>query len=53
MTSIMVEYISRDSPYRSDEQHVDEYSHDIANILRSLKVEIRNCKADNDRIIQS
>ena len=27
MTSKMVNYSSRDSPYRSDEKHGDEYSH--------------------------
>lgn len=37
MTSKMVDYISRDSPYKSDEQHGDEYPPHIADILRSLK----------------
>lgn len=49
----MVDYNSRDSPYRSDEKHGDEYSHSITNILKSLKVEIRSYKEDNDKIIQS
>lgn len=53
VTSKMLEYISRDSPYRSDEQHCDDYSLDIANTLRSLKAQNISFKEDNDRIIQS
>jgi len=49
----MVDYSSRDSPYRPNEKHGDEYSPHIANTLRSLKKYIRSCKEDNDRIIQS
>ena len=52
MTSKMVDYSSCVSPYRSDKQHGDEYSPDIANTLISLKKEIRSCKVDNDKIIQ-
>ena len=51
MTSKMVDYNSHDSPYMLDEQPRDEYSSDIADTLRSLKVEIRSCKVDNDIII--
>ncbi len=53
MTSKMVDNISRDSPYRSDEQQGDMHSPNIENTLRSLKAEIRSCKAKNDRIIQA
>jgi len=53
MTRKMVDYNSQDSPYKSDEQHGDEYSLDIKDTLRSLKEDIISCKVDNDRIIQS
>ena len=53
MTSKMVDYSSRDSPYRSYEQHGEGYSPDITDTLRNLKSEIRSCKEDNDLIIQS
>ena len=53
MTRKMVDYSSRDSPYRSNEKNGDEYSPHIADTLRSLMAEIRSCKADNDRIILS
>lgn len=53
MKSKMVDYSPRDSPYRSDEKHDDEYSHHIEDKLRSLKQGFRSFKADNDRIIQS
>ena len=53
MTSKMVDYSSRDSPYRLDEQHRDDYSPDIKNTLRSLKKEIRSWNLDNEKIIQS
>lgn len=49
----MVDYKSHDSPYMSVEKQGDEYSPHIADTLRILKVEIRSCKEDNDRIIQS
>lgn len=48
MTINMVDYNSRDSPYRPDEHHGEGYSPDIAKTLRSLKEEIRSCKDDND-----
>jgi len=47
----MVDYV--ESPYKSDEKCGVGYSFDLANTLRSLKEEIRSCKADNDRIIQA
>jgi len=34
-------------------KHGDEYSPDIVDTLRSLKLKIGSCKADNDRIIHS
>jgi len=49
----MVDYNSCDSPYSSDEQHIDENSLNIIDTLRSFKEEIRCCKVDNDWIIQS
>jgi len=53
MTRKMVDYSSWDSLYRSNEKHKEEYSPDIADILRILKAEIKSCKEDNDMIIQS
>lgn len=50
-TSKMVDYSSRESPCRLDEQHGDGYSPDMADTLRSLKEEIQSCKEDNDIII--
>ena len=37
MTSKMVDYSLRDSPYKSDELPRDEYSLDITDTLRILK----------------
>ena len=51
MTSKMVDYRSRDSPYGLDEQHGVGNSYDLVETLRSLKAEIRSCKEDNDKII--
>lgn len=53
MTRRMVDYSSRDSPYRSNKKHGDEYSPDMADTLRRLEAEIKSCKVDNDRIILS
>lgn len=53
MTSKMVDYSSRDSPYGSDEQCGVGNSYDLADTLRSLKVEIRSYKVDNNIIIQA
>jgi len=53
MTRKMADYSSRDSPYRSNEWARDGYSPNIGDTLRILKVEIRICKVDNERIIQS
>lgn len=53
MNRKMVDYSSRDSRYRSDEHPKDGYSLDIKDTLRILNEEIRSCKEDNDRIIQS
>lgn len=49
----MVDYNSRDSPYRLIEYQGHEYSLDITNTLRSLKVDIRSCKAENDRLVEA
>jgi len=51
MIGKMVDY--RDSPYESDKQRSVGRSSDLANTLRSLKEEIRSCKADNDKIMQA
>ena len=51
MTSKMVDYSSRDSPYISDEQHGHEKYPKIADTLGILKAEIRIWKEDNDKII--
>ena len=51
MDSKMVNY--RDSPYESEEQYGVGNSLDLAVTLRSLKEDIRSCKADNERIIQT
>lgn len=48
MTSNMVDYNSRDSPYRSYEKHGEGYSLDIVDTQGNLKEEIRICKEDND-----
>jgi len=48
----MVDYNSPNFPYRSNEKHGDGHSPGITDTLRSLKEEIRICKADNDKIIQ-
>lgn len=53
MTSKMVEYNSRDSPYGSNEQCGGQNSSDLVDTLRSLKEKIRSCKENNDRIIQA
>lgn len=53
MTSKMVDYSSLDSPYGLDEQCGVGISSDLADTLRSLNVEIRSCKANNDIIIQA
>ena len=49
MASKMVDY--KDSPYESKERHVVGNSSNFAVMLRSLKEEIRSCKADNDKIM--
>jgi len=51
MASKVVDY--RDSPYESEEQYGVGKSSDLEVTLRSLKEEIRSCKVDNDRIMQS
>lgn len=51
MASKMVDY--RDSPYESEEQYGIGNSSNLAVTLRILKGDIRSCKEDNDRIIQS
>lgn len=51
MTKKMVDYNSCDSPYKSYEKHGGGYPPDIGDTLRSLKVEIRCCKVDSDKII--
>lgn len=51
MTRKMVDY--RYSPYESDEQRGVGHSSKLEETLRNLKEEIRNCKADNDIIIQA
>ena len=51
MTSKIVDY--KGSPYESNEKHGVGHSFDLADTLRSLKEEIRSCKADNDKIMQA
>ena len=46
MASKMVDY--KDSPYESEEQYGVGNPFNLAITLRSLKEEIRICKADND-----
>lgn len=48
----MVDYSSRDSPYRSVGQQGDEHSLGIVDTLRGLKEEIRSCKENNDRLVE-
>jgi len=51
MASKVVDYI--ESPNASDEQHGVGHTSDLGDTLRSFKEEIRSCKEDNDRIIQT
>lgn len=53
MTRKMVDHSSRDSTYRLVGQQGDEYSPDIADTLTSLRVEIKSCKVDNDRLLEA
>jgi len=63
MKSRMVEYSSHESPYmiyvnstkwdRLVEKHEEDYSPNIANKLRSFKVEIRSYKEDNNKLIEA
>lgn len=50
MTRKVVDYL--ESPYASDEQCGVGDTSDLDNTLRSLREEIRSCKAYNDWIIQ-
>ena len=50
LNSKMVDY--KDSPYELDEYH-GGHSLDLADMLRSLKEEIRSCKENNDKIIHA
>lgn len=49
----MVDYSSRDSPYKFVRQQGEEYSTDIEDTLRSLRAEIISCKVDNDRLVEA
>ena len=51
MASKKVDY--KDSPYESEQQYSVRNPSDLAVTLRSLKEEIKSCKANNDRIIQA
>ena len=51
MARNMVDY--RDSPNESKEQYGVGNSSHLELTMRSLKDEIRSCKADNDRIMQA
>jgi len=51
MPNKMVDY--KDSPYESEEQRGVGNSFNLVVTLRSLKEEIKSCKADNDLIMQS
>lgn len=52
MTRKMVDYSSRDSPYRFLRQQGEEYSLGIAKTFRSLRAEIRSYKEDNDKLVK-
>lgn len=52
MTRKMADYSSRDTPYRSVGQQGGDNSLGIAGTLRSLRVEIRSCNVDNDRLFE-
>jgi len=45
----VVDYV--ESPHASDEQRGVGHTSDLANTLRSLKEDIRSCKANNDQVI--
>lgn len=59
----VVDYSSHDSQYKLDvksvewersvDQREEEYSPNLADTLRSLRVEIRSCKADNNMFIEA
>jgi len=49
MARKMVDY--KDSPYKLEEKYGVGNSSNLIVTLRSLKEEIRSCKADNDKII--
>ena len=51
MGSNMADY--KDSPHEFEEQYGVGNSSDLAVTLISLKEEIRSCKVDNEKIIQS
>lgn len=62
MKSRMVDYSSYDSPYRQEEKLVgweksveqqgEVGSPDLVNTLRSLRINIINCKFDNKQMIE-
>jgi len=49
----MVDYSSCDSPYKSVGKQGGENSPSIEDTLRSLRENIRSCKADNDRLVEA
>jgi len=49
----MVDYSSRDSPYRLISQQREEYSLDVAATLRSLRAKTRSWKVENDRLVEA
>ena len=63
MKIIIVDYNSYDFPCKHDvksvewersfEQQGEEYSPELANTLKSFRVDIRRCKADNNRLIKA
>ena len=53
MTRKMLDYSSRDSPYKSVGKQGDECSPNIADTLRSLRENIRSHKVDNDKFIEA
>jgi len=49
----IVYYSSHESPYRSVGKQGDEHSLGVADTLRSLRVEIRSCKVDDDKLVEA
>jgi len=48
-----VDYSPHDPPYKSVGKQGEGYSPDIENTIRSLRVEIKRSKENNDRLVEA